>query len=310
LANGRHVNIFVVGGGAASIKRYRVSRLALSLFCFAGFLLVSGISLSLKLGLDATRLHRRASQLEKENGVLRRKLLDLSLLVSDLKTSLEENIQFEKQARTLAGLDAISDDVRLMGVGGPDIGVPDDLSVLDEATSASARDYWNRLDEMQRQVQLEKRSYSEILDRMTSQRDLLEHTPSIRPVEDAFVSSGFGRREDPFTGSVSFHQGIDLCTTCGTPVLATANGKVVFSGPDGDYGLTLQIDHGRGVETRYSHNERLLVRAGQVVRRGQTIAQVGTSGRTTGPHVHYEIHVGGRPVDPTQYILPDDVIVD
>lgn len=310
MAKGRHLDVLVVPESGTSIRSMRVSRLALSLFCFAALLVVSGLSLSIKLGLDATRLRGRASQLEKENNILRRKLLDLSHLVTDLRASLEENIQFEKKARLVAGLDPISEEERLMGVGGPDIGVPDDLSVLDEATSRTVQGYWSRLDEMRRQAELQKRSYNEIFDQMARQKDLLEHTPSIRPVPDGFITSGFGMRPDPFTGSSSFHQGVDVCTPRGTPVRATAAGRVVSAGPDGEYGLTLQIDHGRGVETRYSHNQKLLVRAGQKVHRGQVVAQVGTSGRSTGPHLHYEIHVNNRPVNPMRYILPDDIIVD
>jgi len=310
LAKGRHLDVLVVPESCTSIRSFRVSRLVLSVFCFAALLVVSGVSLSIKLSLDATRLRGRASKLENENNALRRKLHDLSQLVGDLRASLEENVQFEKKARLMAGLDPISEEERLMGVGGPDIGVPDDVSVLDEATTRSVESYWGRLDEMKRQAEFQKRSYGEILDQMASQKEVLEHTPSIRPVSEGYVTSGFGTRPDPFTGATSFHQGIDVCTAQGTTVRATAAGRVIFAGLDGEYGQTLQIDHGRGIQTRYSHNQKLLVNVGQRVSRGQSIALVGTSGRSTGPHVHYEVRVNDSPVNPLRYILPDDIIVD
>jgi murein DD-endopeptidase MepM/ murein hydrolase activator NlpD len=306
----RHVDIVVAPDGATSIRRFRLSRIALYLICFAALLVVSGLSLSLKVGLDAARHRGRSAQLENENNILRRRLNDLSVMVADLKSTLEENMGFEKQARLLAGLEPISEDVRRMGVGGPDLTVPDDLEVAEDGTALTLRAYSNRLDEMKRQAELQKRSYTEILERLSSQKDLLRHTPSIGPVAGGYVTSTFGARTDPFTGNSSFHEGVDFCAARGTPVRATADGRVVFSGVDREYGYTLRIDHGRGVETRYSHNQKLLAKQGVEVHRGETIALVGNSGRSTGPHVHYEIRIDGRTVNPLRYVLPDDIMVD
>lgn len=129
----------------------------------------------------------------------------------------------------------------------------------------------------------------------------IAHTPSIWPALGT-VSSEFGTRRHPITGTVQLHAGIDIAAPTGTPVHATANGSVVFAGERGGYGLAVVIDHGYGIQTLYAHNSRLLVKAGDVVERGQPIALVGSTGLSTGPHVHYEVHVNGEPVNPRAYL--------
>jgi murein DD-endopeptidase MepM/ murein hydrolase activator NlpD len=110
-------------------------------------------------------------------------------------------------------------------------------------------------------------------------------------------------RPDPFTGRSTMHRGLDMSAWTGTPVYATADGRVRKAGRGGYLGLIVEIDHGNGIVTRYGHNSRLLVKAGQRVRRGDVIAEVGSTGRSTSPHCHYEVHVDGRHLNPLRYIL-------
>jgi murein DD-endopeptidase MepM/ murein hydrolase activator NlpD len=130
---------------------------------------------------------------------------------------------------------------------------------------------------------------------------LLTSTPSIMPVQGWF-SHGFGWRKDPFTGRRQFHRGIDIVADHGTPILATADGVVSRATRLSDYGKTLDLSHGHGYVTRYGHMSELLVRAGQQVRRGDVIGRVGSTGRSTGPHVHYEVFRDGRRVNPWRYL--------
>jgi murein DD-endopeptidase MepM/ murein hydrolase activator NlpD len=140
------------------------------------------------------------------------------------------------------------------------------------------------------------------------QKDLSSYTgtlvsvPSIWPVR-GWVSSEFGYRISPFTGERAFHQGIDVATPEGMPIIAPANGMIEFVGVQGNYGNTLVIRHGAGLSTLFGHLQAALVAEGQMVRRGQQIALVGNTGRSTGPHVHYEVRQGGVPIDPRHYIL-------
>jgi murein DD-endopeptidase MepM/ murein hydrolase activator NlpD len=127
-------------------------------------------------------------------------------------------------------------------------------------------------------------------------------TPSIWPAKGA-VTSGFGCRNSPFGGGTELHQGIDLAVDSGTPVVATADGEVVQSGFAGDFGNLVAVDHGNGLATFYGHNARLAVSVGQKVLKGQVIAYAGNTGRSTGPHLHYEIRKDGAAVDPWRYLV-------
>ena len=137
--------------------------------------------------------------------------------------------------------------------------------------------------------------------------DRLAHYPSIRPVRGGWYSSGFGERKDPFTGKREFHPGLDICVKEGTQVLAAASGIVVVTRqtfvPLKGYGRFIIIDHGYGYKTRYGHLSKIMVRKGQHVKRGQIIGLTGNTGKSTSPHIHYEVMVDGKPENPFNFIL-------
>lgn len=143
----------------------------------------------------------------------------------------------------------------------------------------------------------------DVLESLLFNRDLVKNqTPSRWPVKQGYISSGFGGRADPFGGGRQFHRGVDFDTGYGVDVLAVAEGVVSFSGWRSGYGNLVEIDHGNGYKTLYGHNSRNLVKAGDLIRAGQQIAKVGSTGRSTGSHVHLEVHLNGRPVNPRQYL--------
>jgi murein DD-endopeptidase MepM/ murein hydrolase activator NlpD len=126
--------------------------------------------------------------------------------------------------------------------------------------------------------------------------------PSLRPVNDGWFSSTFGYRIDPFTGQSSFHEGVDFVAATGTPVIAAASGKVVYAGWHPQYGKMLEIDHGNGLVSRYAHASQLAVGEGELVVRGQRVASVGSTGRSTGPHLHFEVRLNGIPQNPARFL--------
>jgi len=126
--------------------------------------------------------------------------------------------------------------------------------------------------------------------------------PTLKPIEDAWYSSNFGWRLDPFTGQQSFHEGIDFPADVGTAIEAAASGKVVFADVHPAYGKMIEIDHGNGLVSRYAHCSALLVSEGDFVMRGQLIAKVGTTGRSTGPHLHFEVRLNGVPQNPARFL--------
>ena len=163
-----------------------------------------------------------------------------------------------------------------------------------------------KMNEFLRQLSVEARMeevrQQEIIQRLRANRDVLEATPSIWPA-GGWITSGFGWRVSPFTGRREFHKGLDIAGPSGTPIYAPSRGVVAFIERDPAYGLILNLTHGSGLVTRYAHLSRVNVKVGQVVQRGELMAYIGDSGRSTGPHLHYEVRISGIPVNPMRYIL-------
>jgi len=151
-------------------------------------------------------------------------------------------------------------------------------------------------------VQTRERSLADLVEALRGKSDQLASTPSVWPAK-GWVTSGFGRRVSPFTGKPQAHHGLDIAAERGTPILAPARGRVTYAGRKGPLGQTVEIDHGFGIKTLYGHCDEIHVKRGQRVERGQWIAAIGSTGRSTGPHLHYAVLVNGRPVDPKKYIL-------
>ncbi len=164
-------------------------------------------------------------------------------------------------------------------------------------------------DELQQQItaltaQLEQRNDRlGVLEAMLLQQNLKKNTiPSGAPVNVGYNSSSFGWRVDPFTGHMAMHEGLDFMAEAGSPIYAAADGIVAQAESTPDYGNIVKVDHGSGLETRYAHALRLLVKAGDRVQKGQLIAEVGSTGRSTGAHLHFEVRLNGVPLDPRKYL--------
>ena len=164
-----------------------------------------------------------------------------------------------------------------------------------------AGDLLKSLDELQTKFDESGNQLSVLESMMYNQQLQLAASPSGRPSK-GYITSGFGRRTDPFRGGLAHHLGIDFDANTGDPVLAAAGGVVSFAGVKSGYGNVVEVDHGNGYSTLYGHNSRLVVRAGDIVRTGQQLAKAGSTGRSTGPHVHFEVHVNGRPVNPRKFL--------
>lgn len=147
------------------------------------------------------------------------------------------------------------------------------------------------------------RQFDALAEVLRSRRAREQATPDGLPVRAGWISSYFGRRADPFTGHRAHHRGVDIAGRRGSPIEAVASGIVVFAGRRGGYGNLVEIDHGGGLITRYGHNEELRAQVGDTVQRGDVIATMGQTGRATGPHLHFEVHRDGRPIDPLPYIV-------
>ena len=158
------------------------------------------------------------------------------------------------------------------------------------------------ISELLAKIDLRADNLSDLEAKLLQQSVLKDTLPNSSPVAAAYNSSSFGWRLDPFNGNKAFHEGLDFTASSGTPIYAAAEGIVSVAEQTSDYGKIVKIDHGSGLETRYAHASMLVVKVGQRVEKGQKIAEVGSTGRSTGPHLHYEIRLNGNSLDPRKYL--------
>ncbi|MFN3821972.1 MAG: M23 family metallopeptidase, partial [bacterium] len=242
---------------------------------------------------------RDTANLNEENRLLKSQVKNVEERLNTLKKEIQALTESDNHLRLLADLPLIDSQVRQMGIGG----------VVNEFSSSSSdetvRNLIANLDHLERQVRLQHQSFQEIERKLNTHSEILAHTPSIRPVDGGYYSSGFGTRTDPFTRRKVFHRGIDISIPRGTPVKATADGVVVFAQQTPGLGKLVVIDHGYGMRTAYGHLNTISVVKGQNVKREQKIGTSGSTGRTTAPHLHYEVHINGQPVNPIDFIYDE-----
>lgn len=173
---------------------------------------------------------------------------------------------------------------------------------LINARPMTEKDLQEAIRELTKAVDLRDDSLSSIEASILQQSVLKDMLPNRSPINAAYNSSSYGWRIDPFNGNKAFHEGLDFTANTGTPIRAAADGIVSEAVHTPDYGNLVKIQHGSGLETRYAHASKLLVKAGERVVKGQVVAEVGSTGRSTGPHLHYEIRLNGESLDPRKYL--------
>jgi murein DD-endopeptidase MepM/ murein hydrolase activator NlpD len=266
-----------------------------------GVVILSCLLANLLLSLLVSQffLNYRVTTLKANEKALTGQLQTMSGRLDDAEKNLASLAQTDDFLRLLANLPAISRDVREVGVGGGSEDLPDYSQ-----NPAVSSTLWT-LDKVEREIQLQMSSFQEINARLLANQEVLDHTPSLRPVEGGYISSGFGYRRDPFTGRTSMHPGVDIPQKSGTPVFATATGQVVYADRYYSYGKLVMIDHDNGYQTVYGHLHTIDVKIGEYVQKGQQVGTVGATGRATAPHLHYEIRIAGKPVDPLDYFFDE-----
>jgi len=298
--------LLLLKGEDSPVRQYSISPRTIHLAVGGVAALLLGVSgVTLAVGLDGTA-RLKARHLEEQNTLLATELDRIQSRVVGLESTLEDLSEKDARLRVLAGLDTIEDDVLEVGVGGPGLGTPEShpLYEMDEAMGKTAFAVTYDLNALERRARLLSESMSEATDSLAAHRDLLESTPSILPTT-GLLSSSFSRgRFHPIHHRPLPHEGVDVAAPKGTAILAAAKGKVVRAGWYAGYGQMVEIDHGYGFTTRYGHASKVLVRVGQRVERGDVVAQVGSTGIATSPHLHYEVRIQGKPQNPMNYILP------
>jgi murein DD-endopeptidase MepM/ murein hydrolase activator NlpD len=299
----------VVRGEDDPVQQYSLSPTSLRMLGWAaGFASVLVLAGALIVGTYSAQ-SLKAHGLAARNAVLEEELSRFQGRLAELETTLDRVASNDARFRSIAGLEVIDAEVLEAGVGGPGLGMPESspLWTVDSLTTQTIFATGYDLAALERRARLLSESLEEATDSALAHRDLLESTPSILPTR-GWLSSRFSHsRMHPVHNRPLPHEGIDVSAPTGTPIFAAAKGEVIRAGWVVGYGLTVEIDHGFGFSTLYGHASKLIVQVGDEVTRGDVIAQVGSTGITTAPNLHYEVKIDGVAQDPSGFILPDHI---
>lgn len=232
----------------------------------------------------------RLAEVEKINIKQREELNNLNSKIRFLETQLARLQNVDLKIREMVNLDVKGEGVKFAG------------GIASSSQESSADKLMEKAEALEKEIKVREKSLSELAEYLEDRKSLFMATPSLWPAR-GFITSEFGWRKDPLTGSTEYHEGVDIAGAYGAPVRAAAEGLVIESGNDAGYGKVVVIDHGYGIVTRYAHLSRSYVVVGQKVKKGGVIGAVGSSGKSTGPHVHYEVRIDGVPVNPVKYLF-------
>ena len=301
-----HWTFLYVPHGEGGVRTINVQKRLVHAFAALSAVFLVVVALVTFSYVRQTSVARSVQQRDMEVVALRARISELEDSVVDYERRMAENRILQERASLIAGLGPIDDEFgQSFGRGGQEPYAERDLGLVDEVSRDRIRELRVQLDRLLKQAEHERLSYEQVLEALHADQDLRDGTPSIRPILGGYVSSRYGRRPDPFTGQPTFHQGLDFAAPVGTPVIAPADGRVRRASRMGSLGLLLEIEHANGILTRYGHLHEILVEKGDRVERGQLVARVGNSGRSTGPHLHYEVVANGRSENPWLYIIRD-----
>jgi murein DD-endopeptidase MepM/ murein hydrolase activator NlpD len=307
------MNVIFVGRKSGRVKQFDLRHpviIAAALLLVAGIL---GTAFSVGVGLGARHVNgnpldqlgnwsaellKQKAQIEDTKRVLQEKVNALAMRVGQMNANVIRLDALGKRLTRMANLDDGEFDFgHPPALGGAESGADGQPAQIPNLTSM--------VDDLQTQLASREQQLG-VLENMILTRELNKQVyPEGRPVAEGWISSYFGRRADPFTGYSAVHKGLDFAGPEGTKVTAVAAGLVTYAGDRSGFGEMVEINHGNGLATRYCHNEKLLVKQGDMVRKGQDLALMGSTGRSTGPHLHFEVLKNGVQVDPLRFIGED-----
>ena len=301
----KRLTLLFIPHGRSDIREMGISHRAIWMGVTV-FMCIVGALAFYTVGYYAKVVHEKElGKLKAEKTELLEYIETMGGNVQSLGKQIDDLIEHGKALRVLANLPEIDEDTRKVGVGGPLYEEESTVLSLSPDAEFLVSSVQGDLDQLLRETELERVSLTEIEERLTRDQNLRDHTPSIKPCEGYF-SSGFGMRRDPFTGRLQMHKGLDISGRTGTAIRVTADGVVEATGYTRGIGRYLIVDHGYGYKTLYGHLSKTTVDRRARVRRNEKIAEMGSTGRSTGPHVHYEVRHNGRAVNPWNYIFVEE----
>ncbi len=303
------MKIWLHTGSASRIREFTISKSQLAYLLFIPLL---GVTTLTYVGYDYVKLknasfendllRRQIESQDSEITLQRSQLQALAGEINQLKDNITALSSFESKVRIIANIKNKGDANGFFGIGGvPGEDIDPDVP-LAERHNSLMREMHQQANQINLSTQRQKANFEDLLNSLNKKRNLLAATPSIRPAQ-GWISSTFGYRSSPFTGKREFHSGLDIANKMGKKIVATANGVVSDAGEKMFIGKMVMIDHGHGIVTKFGHMDKIFVKKGEEVKRGEVIGLMGNTGRSTGPHVHYEVRINGTPVNPERYIV-------
>jgi len=270
---------------------------------FTALVVVSTILLLATTGLVNNHF-KTTAELTTENSLLKEQVKNLSTRLGSISHSLKQLAFSDSQLRAEVNLSKVDIETRAMETDGAQAAVFNGLIAKDVGEMLKASSVL--MDKIEREVVFQRQSYEQIYHKQEENKKLFASIPAIKPMAGTYSYHGFGMRRDPFLGIMRMHGGVDIHNDAGTAVYATGDGVVEYSGETGSsYGTALAINHGYGYQTWYAHLSICVAYTGEQVRRGQLIAYSGNTGRSTGPHLHYEVRKDGKQQNPVEYFVDD-----
>jgi murein DD-endopeptidase MepM/ murein hydrolase activator NlpD len=297
--------IIFVSKDKSRIKEFKISRNKSIIYTvlFLTVLIVGG-NYSLDWLLEF-RYDSKVEFLEKNNEFLKNQLVEMTDKISGINEQLATIESKDDEIRMMLGVKELGDDVRDVGIGGTNF----EYKFADQIVNPDVADDLNeqmvKIDKLEREVKLELQSFGDLINTYKAKEDSIKHMPALHPVLDGRITSNFGMRLHPIFKRYRKHPGIDFAAKPGQPIYAAADGVIKLAKYNGGYGNCVFIDHLYGFESRYGHMQKILVRRGQKVKRGDKIGLVGKTGIATAPHLHFEVHYKGKEVDPRHYFFDD-----
>lgn len=297
-----YYNILIFGHKTSKTRHLKIRKKTVKIsFYLIGFALLS----TTFFFCDYIQVKKKAfelGRLRQETQNQRSQIQFFSARIEDLEKQLSKLKEFDKKIRIIANLERGQETTASMGMGGPSPSDIRDKLKKEKDDAGLVHQMKSDVERLQSEAMSREDSLSELEKLLKVKKEMLAHTPSVWPVQ-GWVTSGFGFRTNPFTGLTQMHEGLDIANRVGTPIITPANGIISDVGNDIAVGKVVVIFHGFGMTSRYGHLHKVFVKVGQRVKRGDKIAEVGMTGKTTGPHLHYEVKMNGVPINPVRYIL-------
>ena len=306
------IHIIAAGDGRGRIRAFNAPQAAVVGFAvFLGLFVVANIALVVRYAaaeslkeLTLAGWNDRLDLQREDIDVLSREALEQALAAGRKLADMEARL-----LRMEALAERVSEMTQVAGLGQGEFrfdlpaatGGPEAVFGAEDITVS---DYFARIDQLSAELRIREREMK-VLESLLARGSFRDQiAPARGPLDGGWMSSRFGRRIDPISGQPAWHHGVDFSGGPGSDVKAVAGGVVTFAGTSGAYGRMVEIEHGEGISTRYAHHESLRVEPGDIVKKGQPIAILGSTGRSTGPHVHFEVLKEGRRFDPAEYLAP------